>query len=344
MSQLMNPARGGTLSLKNFSLNQSLKEKYRVLCGEDNTIPMFMQPWWLDAVCKKGSWEVCLSFDNAGEINGALIYYAVKLRSLVTAIVMPELTPHTGIWLNLPNIHKLKKHSQYTNTKKIVASLVAQIPQVSLFHQKIHVGLTDWQPFFWEGYHGEIHYTYTLDLTDTQKIYADMKGSVRTAIKKANTIVKVELCEDISAFYALCKKSLEKQSAKQPFLFETLISLDKVLQERNCRKIFLARDAEGNAHGAVYIVYDDDKKSAHYLIGGSDPVLRQSGAVMLLLWQAILDAGERGYTLFDFEGSMIPTVENAFRNFGATQTPFFRITKSKYKFLDVVTLFFPNYR
>ncbi len=333
-----------SLMVKNLSLVISRKERYKVLCATDNSVPMFMQPWWLDAVCKKGNWEVCMSFDNAGEINGALIYYKVKLRGLVTAIVMPELTPHTGIWLKLTQVQKLKRHSEYTNAKKIVSVLVEQIPKVSLFHQKLNYELTDWQPFFWAGYHGEIHYTYTLDLTDTEKIYGDMKGSVRTAIKKANTLVKVELCENINEFYALCKKSLEKQSAKQPFLFETLISLDIVLRQRDCRKIFLARDAAGNAHGAVYIVYDNLKKSAHYLIGGSDPELRQSGAVMLLLWSTILDAGNCGYTLFDFEGSMIPNVENAFRNFGATQTPFFRITKSQNKFLDILTSFFPNYR
>lgn len=344
MSLISIPVPSNSALSTNFSAAIKPKERYIQLCATDNTVPVFMQPWWLDAVCKKGSWDTCLSEDNDGNINGALVYYKVKLRGILIAIVMPELTPNAGIWLKLKDKDKLKKHSLYTDTKKITETLIAQIPHVPLYHQKFNYALTDWQPFFWEGYNGEVHYSYTLDMSDTEKIYADMKGSVRTAIKKAEKIVTVEHCESLNEFYMLCRKSLEKQGAKSHFLLGTLVSLDAILKQRNLRKIYLARDAAGNAHGAVYIMFDENNKSAHYLIGGSDPVLRQSGAVMLLLWHAILDAAENGYTLFDFEGSMIPNVENAFRNFGAVQMPFFRITKARNKFLELLTLFFPDYR
>ena len=344
MSIIPIPVRSNNAVSVNFFAAINPKEKYIDLCAEDRTVPLFMQPWWLDAVCKKGTWDVCLCEDKDGNINGVLVYYKVRLRGILSAVVMPELTPHCGIWMKLKDKDKLKKHSIYTDTKKIIETLIPQIPRVSLYHQKFNYALTDWQPFFWQGYTGEIHYSYTLDLRDTEKIYADMKGSVRTAIKKAEKKITVEECENLNEFYSLCSKSLEKQGVKSQFLLSTLTSLDTVLKFRGLRKIFLARDAAGNAQGAVYIVFDDNNKSAHYLIGGSDPVLRQSGAVTLLLWHAILVASENGYTLFDFEGSMIPNVENAFRNFGAALSPFFRITKAENKFLKILTLFFPNYR
>ena len=116
---IQSPAK--TLSGDKLSLESVSKDKYKVLCADDPTIPFYMQEWWLDAVCKKGTWDVCLSYDNAGEINGALVYYLVKLRGVISAIVMPELTPYSGIWLKLPDFEKSKKLSKYTLTGKRVA-------------------------------------------------------------------------------------------------------------------------------------------------------------------------------------------------------------------------------
>jgi len=47
----------------------------------------------------------------------------------------------------------------------------------------------------------------------------------------------------------------------------------------------------------------------------------------LCLWEAIRYASTVTKQ-FDFEGSMIESVERFFRAFGAVQTPYFRITKT----------------
>ena len=47
----------------------------------------------------------------------------------------------------------------------------------------------------------------------------------------------------------------------------------------------------------------------------------------LCLWEAILDASK--YTKsFDFEGSMIEPIERFVRAFGATQRPYFQISRT----------------
>jgi hypothetical protein len=125
------------------------------------------------------------------------------------------------------------------------------------------------------------------------------------------------------------------------YSLQSLVSLDKVLVQKGLRKIYFAYDAEKRCHSAIYVVCYNG--IAHYLCGGSDPDLRQSGATYLTLWQAIQDASKIAQ-VFDFEGSMIPSVEYAFRSFGAVQKPFFRITKAKNRFYEGLTLLFRNYR
>ena len=94
---------------------------------------------------------------------------------------------------------------------------------------------------------------------------------------------------------------------------------------RNQCQWFIAQDKKGRNHAGVLIVWDEN--SAYYLMGGGNPKLRNSGATSLCMWEAIKFASTVTKK-FDFEGSMIESVERFFRAFGATQKPYFHITKT----------------
>ena len=55
------------------------KEKYIALCQTNQSIPIFMQHGWLDAVITEGtSWEAVLAFDEKEAIIGALTFISKK--------------------------------------------------------------------------------------------------------------------------------------------------------------------------------------------------------------------------------------------------------------------------
>jgi Acetyltransferase (GNAT) domain len=348
------------LSNSTLTPRQQLEE----LCQRDPSVSIFLNPFWLDIVCKNGTWDACLSYDNVGEIDGVLVCFKVKLKGLISAIAMPELTPNAGVWLRLPNhkINGIKRHSVYTATKKIIESLLLQLPNVPIYCQHFHYSLTDWQPFFWRNYRQTTHYSYIIDnLYDLPTIFSELKGSVRTDLKKAERLVTIKTTNEsdennLSEFYDVVNLSFRKQGMKPLYSLEMLRELDTVLGEKNARQLFLARDIghaigahdgpenadKGTIHGGVYIIIWNG--TAHYIAGGSHPELRQSGAMSLLIWRAIEWAAAQGCHTFDFEGSMIPQVETLFRAFGGQQKPFFRITKTRNLLYDLLTLFFPNYR
>ena len=88
--------------------------------------------------------------------------------------------------------------------------------------------------------------------------------------------------------------------------------------------MLFAQDEADRIHAVAYIVWDEH--AAYYLLGGSDPDLRTSGAASLLMWEAIMRA-RRVTDVFDFEGSMLKPVERFFRAFGARQTPYLNVSR-----------------
>lgn len=63
------------------------------------------------------------------------------------------------------------------------------------------------------------------------------------------------------------------------------------------------------------------------MISTIDPDYRNSGASSLLIYEIINFLRDK-VRKFDFEGSMIESVENSFRKFGAIQKAYFNINKS----------------
>ncbi|HAP68335.1 MAG TPA: methicillin resistance protein, partial [Flavobacteriales bacterium] len=104
---------------------------------------------------------------------------------------------------------------------------------------------------------------------------------------------------------------------------------EKLTANESC-KAWIATDEQGNSVASLLLVWDDE--SAYYLAGAVDPDNKNTGAMSLLMWTAILFSSSVT-NAFNFEGSMIEPVERFFRSFGATQTPYFEIRKTDSKLL-----------
>ena len=83
-------------------------------------------------------------------------------------------------------------------------------------------------------------------------------------------------------------------------------------------------DHENHIHGAIFYIWDNI--AAYDLVTAFDPEYGNSGASTYLIYQLIKDSLEKCNT-FDFEGSMIESVEESFRKFGTIQKSYFRIYK-----------------
>ena len=286
-------------------------------CAHTNCL--FEQPWWLEAVAP-GRWrEVVVK--KGGEIFARMPY--VPRRKLgLTLSTNPPLTPTLGPWLRGT---EGKYGTQLAMQHELIGELIEQLPGCDLFSQNLSSDLTNILPFHWRGYDHSVRYTYRLNsLHDLDQIEHGFSEACRRSIRKAKRQLTVQDTLTIDEFYRVVEKTWLRQGMTPNVGYELLDQLDEACRRRRQGKIFHAEDASGNVHAAVYIVWDD--RSAYYLLGGSDPQFRSSGAHSLVMWNAIQFASEET-RVFDFEGSMNQHIERFFRSFGPRQTAFINVRK-----------------
>lgn len=280
---------------------------------------VFQKQWWLDAVAP-GRWD-SVKITNGSEIV-ARMPYTIEKKMGFTALTQPLLTPALGPWLKNTSA---KPSKQLSLQKDLIWDLLDQLPNHDLFSQSLHISITNWLPFYWKGFEQTTKYTYILDdLTDLDKIWNNFSEQARRNVRKAIRKVRVRTDLDISRFFELNNKTFQRQGRKQPYTRDFIERVDEACIRENARKIFFAEDAVGNLHSAIYMIWDE--KSAYYLMGGEDPDFRNSEASSLLIWEAIQFAS-KVTKQFDFEGSMIQSIERFFRSFGAKQVPYIHITR-----------------
>lgn len=302
-------------------------DKYRKLCEQESSIPIFSQAWWLDSVAGE-NWDVVI-VEKGNEIHASMPFL-LKKKYGVTIITQPALTQNLGPWLRPSDAKYAKRLSR---EKELMNQLISQLPKHHHFQQNWHFSRENWLPFYWHGFSQYTRYTYQLtSLNDLERVMSGFQENIRREIKKASGRAKITVVEDASLdeFIELNRLVFSRQGMRMPCSPAFIRKIDDAASERGQRKIFIAKDELGTPHAGLYLIWDND--SAYYLMGGGDPKLRSSGATSLCMWKAIQFASTVSKS-FDFEGSMIEPIERFFRAFGAKQVPYFHISKTPSRLL-----------
>ncbi len=306
----------------------SNKEIYRNLCKTEETIQIFIQDWWLDAVCGADNWNVLLSYAKDGSVKGSLCFY-VKEKMGLKYITQPKFSQNTGLWLNYPPglSHEKKLSFEKETCYDLITKLeeYAKANRIVFYQQAFDTRYTNWLPFYWKGYQQTTAYTYRIEnISDIEIVYDNFNYSKKKNIKKANKLVKITYDLPSETFYEHHKKSLKKQNDKISYSFELFSRMYDAVYKHNQGKVICCKDQENNIHVALFVIWD--KIAAYDLISTIDPDFRNSGASSLAIFEIIKYLKDTVHT-FDFEGSMIEEIENSFRKFGTIQTPYLCINK-----------------
>jgi hypothetical protein len=306
------------------------KLKYRELCGRESSISLFMQDWWLDAVCGPHSWAVAL-VEKKGEIHAALPYRLSK-RYGQRILSQPPYTPYLGPWLRNDGG---KATAKYSREKELISGLIDGLPRFDHFRQCCLPDSVGWLPFYWKKFSQTTFYTYILeDISDPDSGWKLLRDNIRGDIKKASGRFGVSVREGgIEDIIELQDMSFRRQGRAVSAEADLIRTIGQACFERDCGQVLIARDGDGRAHAGAFVVWDSG--TTYYLIGGGNPELRNSGAASLCLGEAIRFASSVSKR-FDFEGSMVEPIERFFRAFGATQVPYHCITKTSSPLLKLM--------
>lgn len=298
------------------------KQLYEKLCQE-TYVPVFSQPWWLDAVCGAENWDVFV-VERSGTIFAALPYY-IENRDGRRIITKAKNTQNNGILFKYPQNQKMATRIAFE--MRIIDELIDCIENLGIdkYEQQFHYSFTNWLPFYWRGYNEMTRYTYVIeDTSNYDAVFNNYDTTLRNIIRKAGKFCF--LSDDISKteFYRVNRLSFERQKKGIPWDFAYFTRLFAACQANHTGKMLSAVDENGDILSVAYLVWDE--QSVYYLLNGTDYERKNLQANAFLINESIKFAGQVGRK-FDFEGSVIKPIEHSFRQFGGTPMRYFRIFK-----------------
>lgn len=295
------------------------RETYHAFCRDHAAqLPVFYQDWYLDAVCKDGTWGAAM-VEDGDQVVGIWPWFRKK-RFGFTYLAMPLFTKFMGPWI-VPGTGDHRQQLRW------IQELAGQLPKVDCIKADCHYQFANWLPLYWQGFRQTTRYSYQLDLTrDLGELRKGLNRNMRRNIKNAASLVTVSGLDDPELFYRINTLSFERQDLRIPYSFADFLRHDAALRQKGGRHMYVARDEQGNVHSVAYLIWD--RQSVYYHLSGDDPDYRDSGSGILMIWEAIRYAKEElQLPVFDFEGSMMKAVGAIRRQFGATPVPYSRIWK-----------------
>lgn len=305
------------------TLEMTPKDKYRELCTAETSIPLFSRAWWLDATAGE-DWDVVL-VERDRRIMASLPF-VIRRRFGFTILSQPPLTQFLGPWLRPLAEGEIKHSTRLSYEKELVQALIDCLPDYDRFSQNFHFKVTNWLPFYWNGFRQTTRYTYRIeDLSDEMLLWSNLDSQVRGHIRKAerSSIFVSDLHQDIEPFIKLNEYVFVRQGLEVPYSAELVRGINSAAKRQESGRVLLAKGADGEPLAGAFLVWDEH--SVYEIMAGRSSEPRARGARTLCVWEAIRFAAQINRS-FDFEGSMIEGVEQFVRGFGAIQTPYHAVS------------------
>lgn len=292
------------------------KELYRELCLRTRDLPIFMQDWWMDAVCAGKQWDVLLSYDSNGNIQAAMPYL-IRKKAWMKYIVMPQQTQIGGIWI---------ANDSRDQVTEICQDFTRQLENLGLsyYYQHYPIGSPAVDAMRALGFKTKERVTYRIeDLSDLDKVINAFSKNKKRQLQKALSL-HADMSMSVEDFYRFHVQCLQEQGKQISYTREFLLVLHRKTQRLGQSQILSICNADNQVLAAAFLVWD--KQSMYYLIPCYAPAHKDSGAGALLVLEAIKLARQKGVA-FDFEGSMIRGVANHYKQFGSTRTIYYGVEK-----------------
>lgn len=279
------------------------KDAYRSWCAAQPELPVFMQDWWMDAVCTGKDW-------TAVDLpSGQMMPCLVRKRIGMRYVVMPQQTQIGGLLYAADS------------PEVVAASIEAQ--RWDYYYQKYPIG-QDWVLGLraW-GFKVKEMITYRIaDLSSEEAVVRRFSQNKRRQLKKAATL-RVDYSLDPDTFYAFHAANLRARGRTIAYDKPLWDALYRATAAHQAGQIVALRDADERLVAAAFLAYD--AHTCYYLIPTHDDT-NANGAGARLVLESIRFAATHSQ-VFDFEGSMIPGVANHYRQFGSEPTVYYSVEK-----------------
>lgn len=294
------------------------KAEYWAFCeAGDHDLPVFAQPWYLDAVCASPEdWRVILCKEN-NQIRASFPFAYTKGKYGLWRIHNPWQAPRLGIWIDYGGKQRPSAREAYEN--RIVDDIVSKLPYYDEFQIAFDARFQNWQQFYRLGFRQTSYYSYAMPKdAELETVIPPQKRKALRALEKSFRVGEDIGPEEYAAFFL---ESYRKRERVLSYDMDRFLALYQAAYAHQAGRLFACRDMTGNLTAVSCVFYDS--RRVYTMFSTYDSTV-ENGRVLLTL-HSMRFAQDRGLDL-DHEGSMIPGVADYNRNFGSVKEPYFVIT------------------
>ena len=281
---------------------------------------IFNKTFYLDAL--EVNYRILVAYNKQG-IQGGIILSQDKWGYHTN----PILCKYLGVLFNTFDGSPYKVESKQRDVQR---SLLVKLSELNSFEFSFHPEYKNWLPCYSQGYQQSSRITYRIDLSKLsgdQDLLENMSSRLRNKITKAlrESEFKVEHNEDSSVMFPIMERTYARQKIKMPVDRGRLSQLMEVLQSNSALQMIVSKDGQGKVGAILGLFYDQN--AAYLILNGVADELNERGINEVLIYEGICWARSKGLRYFDFEGSMMPSIESFYRQFGGEMIPYFVIWK-----------------
>lgn len=291
------------------------KEEYIRKVENTPEIPVFYQPWWLDAVAGEDGWDAVVSYDKENNITGIWSFSTIRQIGFSFSRAF-KLTPFSGPYLFYP---KQSSHpaKQLSFEKKTLIILAKQIKKKKFlfFNQYSSPFLNNTQPLLRSGFKSSVVYRSVLRTQHSkEQLFSNLKRDKKHRINRFKKYGKITQEINPSLLYNFITASYNRRKQKPAYSLSLYKNLTHHSIKNHAGIMLFAYNEKSQPVGGCFLVKDAYR---YYMINTGMPTLNND-ALSALIWESILLAKDEEKD-FDFCGSMIPGISDFFQSFGANQ-------------------------
>lgn len=277
--------------------------------------------------CVVTSWEA-LVVEEEGKWRAVFPFAVEKKWGFCQQAIQPFYTQYWGIAMT--SFTAKNEYEKLSFTRKITQSIAEALPDFCRILYRFSPSFSYLLPFYWKGFSLTVRYSYGLHLEDKQ-LWNDFAPPLQRQIRKAQKAGFV--ChwgeDEKQLLQTTTQRAQEGKNVtgvkKTHTMVVTLSKICRYLYAQKALCVGEISDEKGRLLAAgVFVPF---KNRMIYLAGVSTAEGEKTGAMSLLMWEALQLAQAKNLKTFDFEGSMIENIETFFRKFGATPQTYFEISK-----------------
>jgi hypothetical protein len=266
------------------------------------------------------------------EMVGGILFFPQKSLGF-SVISYPPVTAYQGILVRQPITPKLS--TAITEYHEICGMLINRLKADYHFIQiPLSPGIVDARPFQWAGFYAEPFYTYSIPITEPEKLKEQFSKNLRTYLNSPlqNEFV-IKSSDDAKPLINYVAMSYRHHGSRPPVSEQLLLRhLSSTLQSGVGRLLYLYH--QGIMAAGLFILYNEHTVYAYF--SGMDEKSRESQYIKFLT-MSVLETPEFIGKKFDFLGANTPGFEPYKRSFGGELQLYFKVTYHRNRFVQVLS-------